>query len=73
MALTILIAMRKCHPLGELKLKSRMVKTVLPDQTMEVLLQLVSRAASDNAPARNRHYLAMQNYHPSLNPCSTNS
>ena len=75
MALTILIANQKCRPLGELKLKLRMVKTVLLDQTTEVFLQLVSRAASDNAPVRNRHDLATQNYlpSPSPSPCSAYS
>ena len=32
MALTILIAMRKCRTLGKLKLKSRMVKPVAASQ-----------------------------------------
>ena len=35
--------------------------------------QLVSRAASDNAPARTRYGLATRNYLPSPSPCSTNS
>ena len=73
MALTILMINRnvKVPFIVKLKLKSRMVK-MLPDQTMEVLLflqcqppscsQLVSRVASDNAPARTRHGLATQNY-----------
>ena len=57
MALTILIAMQKCHLLGKLKL--RMVK-MLPDQTMEIFLHGCSipvslacckASASDNVPA----------------------
>ena len=57
MELTILIAMRKCRPLGKLKLKSRIVK-MLPDQATEVAISpvaasqfTVSRAASNDAPA----------------------
>ena len=78
MAFTILIAIRKCRPLGKLKLKLRMVKMLL-DLTMEVAIspvaasQLVSRAASDNAPAQTSHNLATRNYLPSPSPCSTNS
>ena len=76
MALTIL--MRKCRPLGKLKLKLRMVK-MLQDQTTEVAIspvaasQLVSHTASDNAPARTSDDLALQNYHPSPSSCSADS
>ena len=79
MELTILIAMRKCRPLGKLKLKLRIVK-VLPEQATEVAISpvvafqfTVSCAASDNVPVRTSHDLATRNYNPSPSPCSANS
>ena len=79
MELTILIATRKFRPLGKLKLKSRIVKT-LPDQMTKVAISpvaasqfTVSRAASDNTLARNSHDLTTRNYNPCPSLCSANS